>query len=357
MSLSVALLPSSSLGDGLIHAVIANNLQRNGCQVRYFHDGMHQLQDLVETYAIERLPAYDVVRDVLDSAEVILYDSTSAFTRLMPPEIAAWFSKNAVCYGVTHHAPVHRSVTPAALAARAQAGNERQAAAFARLNASLRQTGPGWPRKPVVRQLADSVAELLKLHRKTYDNGVVVPRPDIGADRRRVIIHPTSSSPAKNWPPDRFLELARRLAGDGWAPVFTVSPAEQAKWQALLGSGLELRAFPCLRELAEFYATAAGFIGNDSGAGHLASCVGLPTVLIYKRWRRYPPWRHGWGPTKVVFAPGLSARGWQQRISVSRVAAAFAALMGSRRPGAIADVAAPDAAVPSLELPTLGGKT
>ena len=80
MSLRVALLPSSSLGDGLIHAVIASNLQRNGCEVRYFHDGMRQLADFVDGYAIERVPDYDTVHDVLADTEVILYDSTAPFT-------------------------------------------------------------------------------------------------------------------------------------------------------------------------------------------------------------------------------------------------------------------------------------
>ena len=332
MSLSVALLPSSSLGDGLIHAVIASNLQRNGCKVRYFHDGMYQLAEFVDGYTIERVPGYGAVRDELADSEVILYDSTAPFTQRMPEETADWFAANGVCYGVTHHVPVHTSITPEALAQRARPGHEQQAAAFARLNVSLRQTGPGWPRKPVVRQLADRVAELLKLANTTYENGLVVPRPGDSAAGRRVIIHPTSSSPMKNWPADKFLELAAVLHREGWEPVFTVSPAEQAEWQAIVGTDAELRILPGLKELAAFYATAAAFIGNDSGAGHLASCIGLPTVLIYKRWRRHPPWRHGWAPTRVVFARGLSPRNWQRRVSVARVAGGFFSLMGSRRP-------------------------
>ena len=332
MSLSVALLPSSSLGDGLIHAVIANNLRRNGCEVRYFHDAMRQLADYVEGYRIEPVPDYNAVHDVLADTEVILYDSTAPFTQRMPSEIAAWFAANGVCYGVTHHAPVHTSITPEALARRALPAHEKQAAAFAQLNISLRQTGPGWPRKPVVRQLADRFAERLQLKDKTYANGLMVPRPDGAAAGSRVIIHPTSSSPAKNWPPDRFLELARLLSREGWEPVVTVSPPEQAEWQAQIGADAELRVFPSLKELAAFYATAAAFIGNDSGAGHLASSIGLPTVLIYKRWRRHPPWRHGWAPTRVVFARGFSAKNWQSRVSVDRVARGFFSLVG-KAPG------------------------
>jgi hypothetical protein len=332
VSLSVALLPSSSLGDGLIHAAIANNLQRNGCAVRYFHDGLCQLADFAQGYGIESVPSYETVCETLADTEVILYDSTSPFTQRMPPELAEWFAANGVCYGVTHHAPVHTSITPEKLARRARPGQESKAARFAHLNVSLRQTGLGWPRKPVVRQLVDRVAELLPLQRKTYANGLAIPRLNGAAGGRRVIIHPTSSSPAKNWPPDRFLELVRRLSQEGWEPVITVSPAEQAEWRARVGEDAALRVFPGLKELAEYYASAAAFIGNDSGAGHLASCIGLPTVLIYKRWRRHPPWRHGWAPTRVVFARGLSARGWQQRISVDRVASGFYSLVGRRPP-------------------------
>jgi len=330
VSLRVALLPSSSLGDGLIHAVIANNLQRNGGHVRYFHDGMCQLADYAKGYRVERVPDYGTVQDVLAENDVILYDSTAPFTQGMSTEVAAWFAANGVCYGVTHHAPVHTSITPEVLAARARPGYEKQAARFARLNVSLRQSGPGWPRKPVARQLADRVTRLLGLENKTYANGLLVPRPVGAANGRRVIIHPTSSSPAKNWSAHCFLELAGRLRHEGWEPVFTVSPAEQATWQATVGDQSELRVFPSLKEVATFYGTAAAFIGNDSGAGHLASCIGLPTVLIYKRWRQHPPWRHGWAPTQVVFARGLSARNWQHRVTVDRVARGFFSLMGCR---------------------------
>lgn len=332
MSPGVAMLPSSSLGDGLIHAVIANNLHRNGYAVRYFHDGMCQLAGFVDGYSIESVPGYDRLLEVLTDTEVILYDSTAPFTQRMPAEIADWFAANGVCYGVTHHVPVHTSITEDALERRARPGHEKQVAAFACLNTSLRQTGAGWPRKPVVRQLADRVVDLLGLQNKTYANGLVVPRPDGAAAGQRVIIHPTSSSPVKNWPAERFLQLAGRLKREGWAPVITVAPAEQEEWQARVGSDTKLRVFPGLEELAAFYATAAAFIGNDSGAGHLASCIGLPTVLIYKRWRRHPPWRHGWAPTRVVFARGLSARNWQQRVSVDRVAGGFFDLMGTRQP-------------------------
>jgi ADP-heptose:LPS heptosyltransferase len=182
----------------------------------------------------------------------------------------------------------------------------------------------------VVRQLTDRIVGLLSLAEKTYANGLEVPRPDDAAARRRVIIHPTSSSPAKNWLPDRFIELAARLRCAGWAPVFTVAPQEQAEWQARVGADSELRVFPGLKQLAAFYATATAFVGNDSGAGHLASCIGVPTVLIYKRWRRHPPWRHGWAPTRVVFARGLSTNDWQSRVSVDRVFRACVSLTRER---------------------------
>jgi ADP-heptose:LPS heptosyltransferase len=88
-----------------------------------------------------------------------------------------------------------------------------------------------------------------------------IPVPEI--PRTRVVVHPFSGSPRKNWPLDRFQALARAL---------------DAEW-AIAPDGSE--RFSNLYDLACWLASARLFVGNDSGVTHLASAVGTPVVALF----------------------------------------------------------------------------
>jgi heptosyltransferase III len=101
--------------------------------------------------------------------------------------------------------------------------------------------------------------------------GRAVPRiecdPPVRGDF--VAIHPFSGSARKNWPLERFRELAERLA----MPV---------RWCAGPDETLEgAMRFDDLYELACSLASARLYIGNDSGITHLAAAAGVPTIAIF----------------------------------------------------------------------------
>jgi ADP-heptose:LPS heptosyltransferase len=112
------------------------------------------------------------------------------------------------------------------------------------------------------------------------------------------VLHPGSGSRHKCWPPERFLELARRLGGRGVRPRVIVGDVEEDLWQpaeveAFAAVG-DLRRPADLPELLACYAGAGVFVGNDSGPGHLAGMLGLPTVSLFgptdpARWRPLGP--------------------------------------------------------------------
>ncbi len=83
------------------------------------------------------------------------------------------------------------------------------------------------------------------------------------------MIHPFSGSAKKNWPLDRFCEVAARLS----IPVQWCAGPEEAIEDAV--------RFDNLYELARWLATARIYIGNDSGITHLAAAVGTPVVAIF----------------------------------------------------------------------------
>jgi heptosyltransferase-3 len=85
------------------------------------------------------------------------------------------------------------------------------------------------------------------------------------------VIHPFSGSPRKNWPVERFRELAGQLSET--MPVhWCAGPEENLEGAVHIG---DLYALGC------WLSTARVYIGNDSGISHLAAAVGAPVVAIF----------------------------------------------------------------------------
>jgi ADP-heptose:LPS heptosyltransferase len=101
--------------------------------------------------------------------------------------------------------------------------------------------------------------------------GVAVPRIDCERETAAdfAVIHPFSGSARKNWPMERFREVAARLS----IPVRWCAGPEEAIEHAV--------RFENLYELACWLASARVYIGNDSGITHLAAAVGVPVVAIF----------------------------------------------------------------------------
>ena len=94
---------------------------------------------------------------------------------------------------------------------------------------------------------------------------------------------------AKRWLPERFAESGRQLAGKIGATVLVFgSPAERALCESVAESvrrgGIDARNLAGQTSLKEFIDLAAAcriFLTNDSGAMHVASALGVPTVAVF----------------------------------------------------------------------------
>jgi heptosyltransferase-2 len=91
---------------------------------------------------------------------------------------------------------------------------------------------------------------------------------------------------AKCWPADRYAALARRLFADFGADVVlfgAVSEADVAS-EVARGAGpgiINLAGRSAIGDLPALLARCHLFIGNDSGAMHVAAAVGVPVVAIF----------------------------------------------------------------------------
>jgi len=80
---------------------------------------------------------------------------------------------------------------------------------------------------------------------------------------RRVVMHAGAGQPTRLWPRQRFEALAAALQREGWQTEILDD--------SLVG----------VERLLEKLDSADRFIGNDSGPGHLAALLGVPTFTIF----------------------------------------------------------------------------
>jgi heptosyltransferase II len=91
---------------------------------------------------------------------------------------------------------------------------------------------------------------------------------------------------AKCWPPVRFAEVADRLRRDFDADVILFGTAAETEVSAAISNGMRQRPIDltgrtAIADLPALLAQCHLFIGNDSGAMHVAAAVGLPVVVIF----------------------------------------------------------------------------
>jgi heptosyltransferase II len=91
---------------------------------------------------------------------------------------------------------------------------------------------------------------------------------------------------AKCWPPERFALLADRLISECGADViFFGTPGEKEIASRILANmkarAISLAGETSMRDLAALFASCSVFVGNDSGAMHVAAAAGIPVAGIF----------------------------------------------------------------------------
>lgn len=284
----IALVSAAGVGDGLLTMVLANNLKQNGYSVVTFSSPMTQLQQWFPNQNIQSFPALENAATILNGFDKV-FSTDGAFTFNIKDKIA------------NYHVFIEREL------------NKQQT---------------------MLQNFVDICHNEFQLAEVTDSNNLTSPktlqhRKNIG----RVLIHPMSTKENKNWFPHKFIKMARRLRKLGFDPVFIVSPAEHPMWVEILQNEFPLPVFVQLNMLAEFIFESGYLIGNDSGNGHLASNLNIPTLSIFARQTTAKLWRPGWGKNLVVTStltlPGarMQTRHWQKLLTVSKVVRSFQRLV------------------------------
>lgn len=289
-----ALFSSQGLGDGLIALVLAHNLQEQGYDTVFFHPFLSSLQRFFPKTLIRSFPPIE---------EFSSFDRFYFFYEKSP-----WMQP-LLLHCETHFLERTFVLNPIA---------------------TPNQDYPYWEVGQFDGTLSfvDNLAHFCSRHLQreaSKKNGMLIPE-NARAHPKRVVLHPMSSRPGKNWPFEKYIALAKRLEQAGYEPVFILTPDEKQTLPPL--SFFPAPDFSSLEDMVEFVSASGSMIGNDSGIGHLASCLGLPTVTLCRSRITAQFWRPGWAPGALVLPPSwlpnlkglrLRDRYWKQTITVSRV--------------------------------------
>jgi ADP-heptose:LPS heptosyltransferase len=147
------------------------------------------------------------------------------------------------------------------------------------------QLGESWP------ALASAAQQMLRSVASRGVGASLTPED-------RIVVHPGAGKEANRWPAEQFLRLVELLRDSGDSARVLLGDAEAERWPASLIGQFEQMAEvhrpQTLLHLLDEIASARAFIGNDSGPGHLAGILGVPTVAVFGpsdpvRWRPLGP--------------------------------------------------------------------
>ncbi len=149
----------------------------------------------------------------------------------------------------------------------------------------------------------------------------VIPRAQLFASEplmkeRHAVLHPFASAPEKQWPAERFAEVARYLKLSKITPVFLAGPNDET---STFHDHAVVRG--TIGQAKALLSNAALFIGNDSGPAHMAAAFGVPCLVLFSTSNPaiWEPWRTE--SEVIVSREGLGM------VSVSRVVTAVERLL------------------------------
>jgi heptosyltransferase-1 len=125
------------------------------------------------------------------------------------------------------------------------------------------------------------------------------------------LLNPGAGWGAKQWPAERYGQVARKLIGHGLKSVINSGPGEQQLAQLLAGGG-EGAAYifgGSLTQLIALTRRARLCVGGDTGPMHLAAALKVPVVGIFGP---TDPARNGpWGTPNIVLRSRSSATSYR----------------------------------------------
>ncbi len=260
---NIAVICSQGLGDALIMHIASHNLVKAGFKVVTFSDHLGGFGPWLPGYSFAKQPSLATIPEVFKSFDAIILQHDNSQKAIAIKRLNI---KNFGFYG-SHKPEKHGPLTPF-----------------------------DYVCNPTLCMVDNVVLALTQWFNLSSKKNGLTPPPNLIHKKypKRVVIHPSSSDPCRNWPLKRYERIASALKDKGYDPVFI------SKDDAPL--------FTSLEDLSSFIYESGSFIGTDSGPGHLASNLNIPCTILGTSYHHLRLWRPGWHPPQVITPPKWSSR-------------------------------------------------
>lgn len=292
MRYCIAIIPSSGLGDGLLWAIFAYNMHRNGYDIVLYNNFLYELRGWFKWLNIQNEPPLSEREAYLKEYDLVIAEAFS-FAGIPAANESYRMLSEKYCFmrmGYFNDDPSfdHRAVKI----------HDKSLHVFEGLSGLFIPTVV--PGESMASNIADICKTVMDFKDPTKSNGISVPHLySFRVNKKRVIIHPFASASKKEWPIKKYVALAKKLSKEGWDIKIVYSSKEihsVAKYISKYGP--YFYHTETLDELAAYLYESAYFIGNDSGPGHLASNLGIPVLTLVIK--NVSVWRADWALTKLV---------------------------------------------------------
>ena len=270
-----AIVCANGIGDALLMMIAASNLKRVGFEVTIFHSKPELLSPLFESYSFLSFPEVKHWKKTLKDYHLVIVQNDHS----------------------------ERSWTLLRLRERDQISH---LIFFFPTFCSKKKKGDFLfdSKRSAATNIAEGCKKILNLKHSSKNNDLTVPKgKTYRRFPKRIVIHPTSKSPTKNWSASKYLKLALLLRIKGYSLSFITGPEERRKWLHVKKKGFDLPEINNLTEAAEYIFESGFLIGNDSAFGHLASNLKIPTLTISGYPKQILLWRPDWTQGHIVTPP------------------------------------------------------
>ena len=193
----VAVIPSIGIGDGLIMMVVSHRLYCQGFVVTTFSKPLVELQKWFQGHTFVERPSLDLLESVFAPFDlIVLQNDNSPFAKKLISLYQEGKLKALSIFYPSYEEAKHTALSPID-----RVFNENRC---------------------MVDNAARAISSLLGLNHFSKNNGFILD--ETYTHRRyknRVLFHPTSLDEKRNWPPQKFLQVATTLQNQGFQPVFS----------------------------------------------------------------------------------------------------------------------------------------
>lgn len=157
-------------------------------------------------------------------------------------------------------------------------------------------------KKSIVENYLDFLKNRFQIEAKRYNGLIPLQGLSFRKHPKRVLLHCFCTEEKRCYPVDKFITIAKELKNKGLDPLFIGSPKELAEIQPLVNSCL-IPDVSSLDDVASLIYESGYLIGNNSGLGHLASNMQIPTCSIFAKYSYARLWAPDFLKAHVIASP------------------------------------------------------